>query len=82
MLELTEPPGPGLDPDAISYLGAGISLGNDIALEVGVARAKRDTRRYSKRQRTWFKHQLPGWPWMDMAAAERAIRPALKGVPA
>ena len=26
--------------------------------------AKRDTRRYTKRQVTWFRHQLPGWTWV------------------
>ncbi|HVT39261.1 MAG TPA: hypothetical protein VHE78_09470 [Gemmatimonadaceae bacterium] len=34
VLELTEPPGPGLDPDALSYLGAGLSLARGAGLRV------------------------------------------------
>jgi tRNA dimethylallyltransferase len=35
---------------------------------------KRDTRRYTKRQATWFRHQLPDWTWVapDMAPGEIA----------
>ena len=25
---------------------------------------KKDTRRYTKRQVTWFRHQMPGWTWL------------------
>ena len=34
VIEMTEPPGPGLDPDALSYLGAGASLGHGQGLRV------------------------------------------------
>jgi hypothetical protein len=34
VIEVTEPPGPGLDPDALSYLGAGASLGHAHGLRV------------------------------------------------
>jgi tRNA dimethylallyltransferase len=34
------------------------------------AEAKRDTRRYSKRQATWFRHQLADWTWV---AADKAL---------
>jgi hypothetical protein len=34
VLELTEPPGPGLDPDALSYLGAAVSLARGEGLRV------------------------------------------------
>lgn len=34
VIEVTEPPGPGLDPDALSYLGAGTSLGHGHGLRV------------------------------------------------
>jgi tRNA dimethylallyltransferase len=52
-------------------------LAGEIDLETAVAEAKRDTRRYTKRQATWFRHQLPDWTWLaaDMAPAE--IRRAL-----
>jgi tRNA dimethylallyltransferase len=26
--------------------------------------AKKDTRRYAKRQLTWFRNQMPGWTWV------------------
>jgi 4-amino-4-deoxy-L-arabinose transferase-like glycosyltransferase len=34
VIEVTEPPGPGLDPDALSYLGAGASLAHGHGLRV------------------------------------------------
>jgi tRNA dimethylallyltransferase len=39
--------------------------------------AKRDTRRYTKRQATWFRHQLPDWRWFPPDAALSEIRRAL-----
>jgi tRNA dimethylallyltransferase len=36
----------------------------EIALDQAAAEAKRDTRRYTKRQETWFRHQLPDWTWV------------------
>src|SRR4029453_16136302 len=43
---------------------------SEIDLPAAVDTAKRDTRRYSKRQATWFRHQLPDWTWI---APERAL---------
>jgi tRNA dimethylallyltransferase len=39
--------------------------------------AKRDTRRYTKRQATWFRHQLPDWEWLTPEAAEQTALDAL-----
>jgi tRNA dimethylallyltransferase len=39
-------------------------LRGEIALEEGVEGWKRDSRRYAKRQMTWFRHQLP-LRWLD-----------------
>jgi tRNA dimethylallyltransferase len=36
-------------------------LRNEIPLEEGLARAKAATRRYAKRQWTWFRHQMRDW---------------------
>jgi tRNA dimethylallyltransferase len=36
-------------------------LRKDISLEEGLARAKAATRRYAKRQSTWFRHQMRDW---------------------
>jgi tRNA dimethylallyltransferase len=45
--------------------------------EISVAEAaeggKNDTRRYTKRQFTWFRHQMPGWTWMTVKEAEAAV---------
>ena len=53
------------------------ALGGEIELAQAAEEGKRDTRRYTKRQATWFRHQLPDWTWVapDMARAE--IRRAL-----
>jgi tRNA dimethylallyltransferase len=48
-------------------------LRGEIALEEAVAVGQADTRRYAKRQFTWFRHQMPGWAWVDPADAE-AVR--------
>lgn len=37
-------------------------LKGDCTLGEAVLRAKLDTRRYAKRQRTWFRNQTPDWP--------------------
>ena len=44
-------------------------LAGEISLEQAVAGGKADTRRYAKRQETWFRHQSPGWPWIEPAQA-------------
>ncbi len=45
-------------------------IAGEIDLASAVEGAKRDTRRYSKRQVTWFRHQLPAWSFV---APERAL---------
>jgi tRNA dimethylallyltransferase len=49
----------------------------EIDLAAAVDAAKRDTRRYSKRQATWFRHQLPDWTWIAPERALDEIRRAL-----
>src|SRR5919109_353087 len=39
-------------------------INGEIDLAAAVEAAKRDTRRYTKRQATWFRHQLPDWTWI------------------
>ena len=45
-------------------------LNGEIALGEAIEGGKRDTRRYTKRQATWFRNQLPDFAW---AAPERAL---------
>jgi tRNA dimethylallyltransferase len=49
-------------------------LNGEIDLAAAVEAAKRDTRRYTKRQATWFRHQLPDWTWIAPETAPREIR--------
>ena len=40
-------------------------LRGEIPLDEATARGQGDTRRYAKRQFTWFRHQLPDWQWVE-----------------
>src|SRR5262249_45931154 len=48
-------------------------LNGEITLEEAAEGGKRDTRRYTKRQGTWFRHQLPEWMWVAPEDADAAI---------
>ena len=47
----------------------------EITLAEAAEGAKNDTRRYTKRQFTWARHQLPDWTWM---APEGALAGAMR----
>ena len=50
-------------------------LTGEITLAEAAEGGKADTRRYTKRQATWFRHQMPGWQWAaPEAVAEIAAR--------
>jgi tRNA dimethylallyltransferase len=71
-----------LDPSLPAMKAHGVPwliryLENEIDLAAAVDAAKRDTRRYAKRQATWFRHQLPGWTWVAPDKAAGEIRRAL-----
>jgi tRNA dimethylallyltransferase len=51
-------------PALLAHLRGEIPLAEAIAIGQG------DTRRYAKRQFTWFRHQMPGWTWLDPADVE------------
>ena len=58
-----------LDPMLPAMKAHGVPwLRRHLAGEIGLAEAatggKNDTRRYTKRQVTWFRHQMPGWVWV------------------
>jgi tRNA dimethylallyltransferase len=48
-------------------------LAGEISLEEAAEGGKMDTRRYTKRQTTWFRNQMPGWAWFTPEQAENAI---------
>jgi tRNA dimethylallyltransferase len=53
-------------------------LRGEISLEEAAAGSIMDTRRYAKRQVTWFRNQMPGWTWVapeqGMVAAETLMQ--------
>src|SRR6202011_714067 len=56
------------------------ALAGDMPLVAAVEAGKRDTWRYTKRQFTWFRHQLRGLPWVAPADAAAIVSEALKPV--
>jgi tRNA dimethylallyltransferase len=52
-------------------------LRGEISLDEAVAKGQGDTRRYAKRQFTWFRHQLPDWQWVEPDGAFEAAMAAL-----
>jgi tRNA dimethylallyltransferase len=64
----------GLDPLLPAMKAHGVPwlrrhLAGEISLEEAAAGGKQDTRRYTKRQATWFRNQMPGWTWAEPQAA-------------
>jgi len=57
-------------------------LRGEISLEEAAREAKADTRRYAKRQFTWFRHQLTGFPWVKPEEAEAAVLAAIEAMQA
>ena len=69
----------GLDPELPAMKAVGIPellrhLGGDIALDEAVAAAQRTTRRYAKRQMTWFRHQMVPDLILDAQLSESLLR--------
>jgi tRNA dimethylallyltransferase len=65
----------GLDPALPAMKAHGVPwlirhLKGEISLKEAEAGATMDTRRYAKRQVTWFRNQMKDWPW---EASEKAI---------
>jgi tRNA dimethylallyltransferase len=64
---------PGLN--SVGYVELIAHLSGTVSLEAALDAAKRSTRRYARRQLTWFRHQLPGdtvWLAADRPLAELA----------
>jgi len=73
----------GLDPALPAMKAHGVPwlirhLNGEITLDEAAEGGKRDTRRYTKRQGTWFRHQLPEFAWVPPADAEAALHAALR----
>jgi len=72
-----------LDPSLPAMKAHGVPwlirhLNGDITLAEAVAQAKRDTRRYTKRQATWFRNQLPQFEWVEPQRATAAVEAQLR----
>jgi tRNA dimethylallyltransferase len=52
-------------------------LDDKMTLDEAVGEAKRDTRRYTKRQATWFRNQLPEFVWVEPDRALAAVEAQL-----
>jgi tRNA dimethylallyltransferase len=53
-------------------------LRGEIPLDEAAEGGKRDTRRYTKRQATWFRNQMPDWEWV---APEEALAAVMRAFP-
>ena len=72
----------GLDPLLPAMKAHGVPwlrrhLAGEISLDEAAAGGMQDTRRYTKRQATWFRNQMPGWAWLAPSEAEQAIAEAI-----
>jgi len=52
-------------------------LNGEITVGDATAGAIMDTRRYAKRQLTWFRNQIKDWPWVEADGAETALESQL-----
>ncbi len=78
LAEVRELAARGLDPMLPAMKAHGVPwlmrhLRGEIGLGEAAAGGKNDTRRYTKRQVTWFRHQMPGWRWCGPAEAEAVV---------
>ncbi len=63
-----------LDPSLPAMKAHGVPwlirhFNGEITIEEAAAGAVMDTRRYAKRQLTWFRNQMPDWTWLTADAA-------------
>ena len=69
-----------LDPSLPAMKAHGVPwlikhLRGEISLEQAADGGKMDTRRYTKRQVTWFRNQMPGWTWSSSAEVQSLAGP-------
>jgi len=74
-----------LDPSLPAMKAHGVPwlirhLKGEIALAEAIEQSERDTRRYTKRQATWFRNQLPQFEWVAPAQAAAAIEKQLSAL--
>ena len=72
-----------LDPNLPAMKAHGVPwlirhLKGEIPMAEAVEQSKRDTRRYTKRQATWFRNQLPQFEWVEPQHAATAVEAQLR----
>ncbi len=77
----------GLDPLLPAMKAHGVPwlrrhLKGEITLAEAAEGSKQDTRRYTKRQLTWFRNQMPGWVWAKPEEAEATVAGVISGIQA
>jgi tRNA dimethylallyltransferase len=75
----------GLDPALPAMKAHGVPwlirhLKGKISLKEAEAGAIMDTRRYAKRQATWFRNQMKDWPWEAGENAVSVLESQLSGL--
>ena len=65
----------GLDPALPAMKAVGLRelaahLRGEVSLEAAISAAQQETRRYAKRQLTWFRNQTPDWPRITKSDGE------------
>jgi tRNA dimethylallyltransferase len=55
-------------------------LNGEISLDDASEGARMDTRRYAKRQVTWFRNQMKDWPFAGPDEAQDALESQLAGL--
>jgi len=75
----------GLDPLLPAMKAHGVPwvrryLRGELTLEEAAEHGKLETRQYTKRQFTWFRHQMPDWRWVAPEEAEGVAIEALSAV--
>jgi tRNA dimethylallyltransferase len=76
----------GLDPALPVMRAHGVpglmaALRGELSMDQAIDKGKADTRRYAKRQHTWFRHQPPDFIWMTPDGAQVRIESLLETVP-
>jgi len=54
-------------------------LAGELTRAEAAAGAIMDTRRYAKRQLTWFRNQMKDWPWTAADSAEKTLESQFAG---
>jgi tRNA dimethylallyltransferase len=58
----------------VGYRELAAHLRGEVSLPEALEAAQRETRRYAKRQLTWFRNQTPGWMRLSAASPDTALR--------